>query len=185
LPGAFTSNAWTVTDGAISTTSATPLTIPSFPIGAQLQALSLTIDPGLGIVPGDPVTISDTLTGQNSMTGYVTSYTIGTGALVCQIGCTFQFEIRQIRPHDQNRDGYGIWYDFGIYPDYGPIIQASLANGFLTMVEANRVQVRIPETSTKRLKERTYFASMTMFDGVDTRQAFRAQLPTQYGGVTI
>src|SRR5437899_2059502 len=91
---AFTSSAWTVIDGAIVTASATQITIPVFPIGGQLSALALTVAAGLGILQGDPITIQDTATGKNSMAGYVQSYTVSTGALVVQIGVTFQFQIR-------------------------------------------------------------------------------------------
>src|ERR1700730_790351 len=89
-PAPFTAAAWTVTDGAISTTSATSITIPVYPIGNQLSALALTVGINLAILPGDPVMIADTATGLNTMVGYVTSYTASNGALVCQIGCTFQ-----------------------------------------------------------------------------------------------
>ena len=58
LPQPFTSAAWTVTDGGILTPSATSITIPVYPIGNQLSALALTVGIGLGILPGDPVTIA-------------------------------------------------------------------------------------------------------------------------------
>src|ERR1700730_16646254 len=85
----FTGAAWTVTDGNIVTASATSFTIPVFPIGNQLSALAITVAPGLAIKQGDPVTIKDTATGLNSVTGYVTSYNATTGALIAQIGVTF------------------------------------------------------------------------------------------------
>jgi hypothetical protein len=100
LPQNFTAAAWTVTDGAIITTSATQITIPYFPQGSQLSALSLIVGVGLAIAAGDPITIKDTATGLNSMTGFVISYAGNTGALVVQIGKTFQFEIRKGRPGD-------------------------------------------------------------------------------------
>src|SRR5262245_49038116 len=58
----FSSNAWTVTDGQIATTSSTPLTIPVPPIGAELLAVTLTVGTGLAIAAGDPIKIADTAT---------------------------------------------------------------------------------------------------------------------------
>src|SRR5258708_10342645 len=78
---AFTSSAWTVTDGVIVATSANTITIPAFPIGNQVSALALTVGAGLGIKAGDPVTIADTATGLNKMVGFVTAYTSSNGAL--------------------------------------------------------------------------------------------------------
>ena len=127
----FTASAWTVVDGAITTTSATAITIPAFPIGAQLSALNLTVDAGLAILPGDAVTISDTATGLNTMTGFVTSYTSSSGSLTCQIGWTYQFEIRKMPPNWQPGLGYISWYDFGV-AEQAPILQ------YVRAVDAHR-----------------------------------------------
>jgi len=181
----FTGSAWTVTDGAIFTTSITPITIPVFPIGAQLSALSLTtVDLGLGILPGDPITIADTPTGLNTMTGYVTSYSPTTGALVCQIGLTYQCEIRKMPPNWQPGLGYISWYDFGI-AEQAPILQASLANGEITVIDMGTLQIRIPESIFRTLRSGTYGMSMTGTDGFDTRQFFIGRLPVIWGGASI
>lgn len=189
---AFTGNNWTVTDGAIATSSTTQITIPTFPIGNQLSALALTVGTNLGILPGDPITIADA-SGQNTMTGYVTSYTAANGALVCQIGCTFQFEIRIAGPHNDS-SGYVPWYDMGSYPDYGPLLQASLGNG-ITIVDVGVIQIFIPETQFRKLGNTgassipmdwggTYRCGLTATDSVNTRQLFIARLPVLSGGVT-
>ena len=188
----FTGNNWIVTDGAIATTSSTLITIPTFPIGNQLSTLSLTVAPGLGILAGDPITIADP-THVNSMTGYVTGYTPATGALTCQIGCTFQFEIR-IAPPNSGGSGYVPWYDFGTYPDYGPLLSASLGNG-ITIVDMGVFQIFIPETQFRTLGNLgvsntpmnwggTYRCGLTLFDGANTRQLFIGRLPVFSGGVT-
>jgi hypothetical protein len=52
--GSGTFSSWNIVDGAIATTSATPITIPPFPIGNQLSALALTVGAGLATQPGDP-----------------------------------------------------------------------------------------------------------------------------------
>lgn len=178
-PGDFAGNAWTVTIGAIVTASVTPLTIKDYPIGNEMQALALNVGLNLAIAAGALAIIADP-TGLNTMTGYVTSYAPATGALVCQIGSAFQFEIRG---HDHDFDGgFGGSSDIGT--DQGtPIIQASLGNG-LSMIETGRLQVRIPKATFSTLRHRTYRAAMTMFDGSDTRQVFIGKLPVLSGGVT-
>lgn len=191
-PNGFTGSQWTVRDGVILTTSATPITIPAYPIGNQLSALALTVGTGLAIKAGDPITISDTPTGLNSMTGYVTSYVSSTGALVCQIGVTFQFEIRKIGRPMGIGDGYGPWWDFGIPPD-GPLISASLGNGIL-ITDLGSIQILIPESSFRALGNPsstqpgrgsgTYQTGLTMTDSINTRQVFIGRLPVLYGAVT-
>ena len=188
----FTGNNWTVTDGPISTTSSTVITIPTFPVGNSLSALSLIVGTGLAIVPGDAILIADT-TGLNTMSGYVTSYVPASGALVCQIGCTFQFEIR-IAPPQTGGGGYVPWYDFGVYPDYGPLLSASLGNGIM-ITDLGKVQILIPEVQFRSLGTLgiantpanwagTYRCGLTLSDGANTRQLFIAQLPVFNGGVT-
>jgi hypothetical protein len=187
---AFTAAAWTVTDGAIVTTSATQFTIPAFPISGQLSALALTVGAGLAIKAGDPVTIKDTATGRNFVTGYVTSYASATGALVCQIGVTFQFEIRRGGPRNTG-GGYIAFYDFGTPDDLGPLLSAALGTG-ITILDIGVIQILIPETTFKTLTDNvsqtanigTFDVGMTMTDSVNTRQLFIAELPVLYGGVT-
>lgn len=183
MPGDYTNNAWIVTDSAIVTASNTSLTIPDFPIGNQLEAVTLTVGVNLGILPGDPITIADP-TGKNTMTGYVTSYAAATGALVCQIGITFQFEIRSLKRSNDWDDGYTSSYDAVGSTDYGPIITASLGNG-LTIIDLGVLQIRIPELTFRKLHHRSYKASLTMTDSYDTRQPFIARLPIQSGGVSL
>jgi hypothetical protein len=184
---AFTSNAWTVIDGAIVTASTTPITIPNFPIGNQLSALALTVGLGLGIVAGDPITIQDTATGKNSMVGYVLSYVPANGALVVQIGCTFELEIRRWRTHPGggSHDGYSTSNNIGTYDrGGGPQISAQLGNG-LTIVDIGVVQIRIPVSIFGGLHPKTHLVSMSYTDSVDTRSAFAdAELPVMHGGVS-
>lgn len=184
VPGAtaFTASAWTVKDGSITTTSATQITIPVYPIGNQLSALALTVGTGLGILAGDPVVISDTATGLNTMIGYVTSYASATGALVVQIGSTFQFEIRRHGPRFDT-SGYIPWFDWGVPDEFGPLISASLGNG-ISFIDVGVIQILVPEATFKKLRGGTYLVAMTVSDSVNTRQLFVGQLPVQYGGVT-
>jgi hypothetical protein len=197
-PNGLTASAWTVTDGAIVTTSATTLTIPAYPIGSQLTALALTVGTGLGILPGDPITIADTATKLNTMTGYVVSYASATGALVCQIGVTFQFEIRRGGPRNSG-GGYISWYDWGTPDDLGPLLSASLgypsanASGIIH-IDVGFIQILIPEQMFRAIGNPgslqpgggtgTYMTGLTMSDSVATRQVFIGRLPVLYGGVT-
>ena len=187
----FTGNNWVVTDGAISTTSTTSITIPTFPIGNQLSSLALTVGLNLGILAGDWVKIAD-LSGLNTMTGTVQGYTASTGALVVQVGCTFQFEIRIAPPHGDS--GYVPWYDFGVYPDYGPLLSASLGAG-ITIIDIGTIQIFIPENRFRTLGNLgvsntpmnwggTYRCGLTIFDGYETRQLMIGYLPVVSGWVT-
>jgi hypothetical protein len=178
----FTGSSWNVTSGGVGTTSSTTLTIPAYPIGSQLLAVTLTVGTGLAILPGQPVTIADP-TGNNTMSGYVTSYKASSGLLVCQIGFSFQFEIRRQRPNEAGV-GYVTWYDFGVQSDIGPLLSASLGNGIL-ITELGKILVTIPEAQFKQLNgEGTYTASCTMTDSQNTRQMLLAALPVLQGGVS-
>jgi hypothetical protein len=196
----FTASAWTVTDGGIITASVTPITIPMFPVtggtaGNNLTALALTVATNLAIKAGDPIEIADTATGLNSVTGYVTSYTASNGALVVQIGWTFQFEIRRGGPRNQG-SGYIPWWDWGTPDDLGPLLTANFGNGYLSLIDKNLVQILIPESIVKTLGATgvfapsegdapgTYKAAMTGTDSINTRQFLVASQPIYYGGVT-
>lgn len=179
-PGDFVGANWTVTVGNVVTASLTQLTIKDYPFGNEMQAISPFVGQNLAILPGAFAIIADP-TAKNTMFGYVTSYAPATGALVCQIGSSFQFEIRG---HEQDFDGgYGPASYIGV-DDTAPIISASLGAG-LTVVDIGRVQIRIPEATIRQLRHRTYRAAMTMFDGSDTRQLFVGKQPVIGGGVTI
>jgi hypothetical protein len=181
-PGDFSANSWVVTDGALATVSNSALTIPDFPIGGELLALALLVAPNLPIVAGDPISIAS---GANSMTGYVTSYVAATGALVCQIGNSFQFEIRNLKEaHDFDFAYTSSWDWMGSFNDYGMILSASLGTG-ITIIGPGVLQIRFPEWSFRKLCHRTYGAGLTMTDSVDTRQIFIARLPLQFGGVSL
>lgn len=182
LSAPFTGAAWTVKDGAITSSSTTSITIPVYPIANQLSALSLTVGLGLGILASDPISISDA-TGLNTMTGYVTSYTPANGALIVQIGCTFQFEIRRSGPR-WTGSGYIPWFDFGVPDEHGPLIKAALGTGIL-YVDIGIIQILIPEATFKQLHGGTYQMALTVTDSVATRQMFIGALSVQYGGVTI
>lgn len=186
---AFTSSAWTVIDGAIVTNSATKITIPAFPIGNDVIALALTVGTALGIEAGDPISIFDSATGTNSMSGYVTSYTASNGALVCQIGVTFEFEIRRSGPRNENLDDFTPFFYVGMVLNQPPLITASLAlpapaQATITHTDIGIFQIRVPESIFRQLNHRTFRAACTMTDSIDTRSIFVAELPVLTGGVS-
>src|SRR5882762_11519494 len=148
-PGDFVGNNWSVSVGNIVTASVTPLTIKDYPFGNEMQAIAPIVAANLGILAGSLIKIADP-TGNNTMTGYVTSYAPASGALVCQIGSAFQFEIRG---HDHDCDsGYASSSYIGT--DEGtPIISAQLGNG-LSVVDIGRLQVRIPVSTIAKLRHR-------------------------------
>jgi hypothetical protein len=224
LPGSYTNNLWMVTDGPYISLSHTQLTIPDYPIGDELQSVSLVVDPGLPFMPGDPVSIANApggiaisgpfgppptpyitttgtpyvtedstvflpasaapIPGQNTMTGYITSYAPATGQLVVQIGNTFQFEIRRLKKsHDFDYAYTGAWDWQGNF-DYAVVLSASLGNG-LTMTGTGMLQIQIPEWQMRKLNHRTYGAALSMTDSQNTRQVFIALLPMLYGGVSL
>ena len=183
-PGDFTSANWWVTTGAIVTASVTQLTIPDYPIGDQLQAVALTVAPGLAIAAGSPVTIADAATGLNTMTGYVTSYAPATGALVAQIGCAFEFEIRGQYNTREYDGGYGPSSYIGTDACETPLISAQLGNG-LTLVDLGKVEIRIPAATMSKLRYRTYQIGMSAYDGYDSRQLFIGKLPVLAGGTRL
>lgn len=184
VTGSGTFNSWTVTDGDIVTASNTSITIPQFPVGNQLLALALTVGTGLGILAGDPITIADA-TGNNTMSGYVLSYAAATGALVVQIGVSFQFEIRKIGPRSPGYGygGYGPSYDCGGASGNAPEITASLGNGIL-ITDVGYLQITIPESLFRKLHGGTHQVALTMTDSVNTRQLFVGSLPVIRGGVS-
>lgn len=178
----FTGSNWMVTMGMVVSPSTTTLTIPGYPITNQLLAVALVINPGLAVPSGQQVEISDP-TGANTMNGYVTSYNSATGNLVCQIGWSFQFEIRPRRPNEAGQ-GYVTWYDFGVQSDEGPILSAALGTG-VYIADVGVVQINIPEAQFRKLSGTTYVAALTMTDSVHTRQMFLADLPVLQGFVSI
>ena len=178
-PGDFTAANWTVTDGGIVTNSTTQLTIKDYPFGNEMQAIPLNVGENLGILAGDPVTIADP-TGLNTMTGFVTSYVASTGAMVVQIGCSFDFELRAANDHHWG--GYSDHPDFGPGPD-GPIIGAQLGNG-ITVVGLGVIQLKVPASQMFKLRHRTYNAAMVIYLGEDTRQLFVGKKPIISGGVS-
>lgn len=189
----FTASAWTVTSGTTATSSSTPLTIPVPPIRDELLAVTLTVAPGLTILPGDPVKIADTATGTNQMLGYITGYNANAGTLVCQIGLSFQFEIRGDGGAG-GYPGYGPAYDWGLPNDQGAILRAGLGTG-VSIIDIGYFQILIPEATFKQVLDlpynsqsntvaRTLMASLTITDSVNTRQLYIGRLPVLYGGVT-
>lgn len=184
VPGgqAFTSASWIVTDGAIVTASNTSITIPVYPIGNQLSALSLTVGLNLGILSGDPITIKDAVSGLNTMTGYVISYNALTGALVVQIGFTFDCEIRRAGPR-YDGSGYIPYFDWGVPDEYGPLIQATLGNGIL-ITDIGIMQIWVPASTFQKLRGGTYSVALICTDAVHTRQLFVGQLPVEHGRVS-
>jgi len=183
IVGSGTFSAWSVGNGRVATSSATPITIPQYPIGNQLSALALTVGAGLAITAGDPVTIADAATGKNQMSGYVLSYGAASGALVAQIGVTFQFEIRKAGPKNPGT-GYISWYDFGTPDNIGPLLSASLGSGIF-ITDLGVIQITIPERLVRKLEGGTYLCGLTMTDSVSTRQLLVASLPVVRGGVTM
>jgi hypothetical protein len=179
-PGDFTANAWTVTSGLNNTASVTPLTIKDYPFGNEMQALALTVGLNLTILAGDPVTISDTATGKNTMAGFVTSYVKATGAMVAQIGCAFDFEMRA--HHNHHVGGYGSSFGVGDCGD-GPIVQAQLGSG-ITVIGLGVLLVRIPASTLFKTRHRTYGVAMAVYLGGDTRQILLGKQPILYGGLS-
>jgi hypothetical protein len=175
VPGDFTGNNWTVTDGNIVTNSVTQLTIPDFPIGNQLECVTLTVGENLNILPGDPVTIADP-TGLNTMTGYVISYAPVTGALVCQISFGFHFAIWSRRHHGDGYSDYNEYYDW----DGGVDIGASLAD-YISIIGVGMLQILIPAHRLHRLRRRTYSVGMTVFmePEIASRQLILGELPIE------
>ena len=196
-PGnSFTASAWTVTDGSIVTTSSTQFTIPMFPVTSSnnLTALNLTVGTGLNILQGDPVSIKDTLTKSNIITGYVQSYTPGNGSLTVQIGWNFEFEIRQGGPRNSGAgDGYGAWWDWGVAGNVGPALRANFMNGYLSLTSNNVVQILIPASIVQTIGAEcghrgvhapgTYRAALVGTDSINTRQFLLATQPFFAGGV--
>jgi hypothetical protein len=182
FPGDYTQAAWKVVDGIINTTSFTPITIKDYPFGNQMQSIPLkTVDLNLAILPGDPITISDMITGLNTLTGYVTSYAPATGALVVQIGAAFDFEMRS--HHDHHGDGYGPSWGIGDSGG-GPIIRAQLGSG-ITVIGTGVIQILIPASIMFQIhRARTYNVALGMYLGAETRQIFLGKLPVLYGGLS-
>jgi hypothetical protein len=186
-PNGFTGSNWNVLAGISATTSVTTLTVPGYPVLGQLSSLAIIVGLGLIINPGDPVTITDALN-QASVAGYVISYTPSTGLLVCQIGLTFQFEIRREHQRPNSAD-YGPFFDFGggsVPGGSAPLITAALGTG-LSIIDLGFLLINIPEITVRQLgsfSARSYIAALTATDSVNTRQIMIARLPILYGGVT-
>lgn len=187
-PQNFTGSVWNVVvNGNQFSTSFTTITIPYFPNTGQLSALALTIAPNLIVPAGSPIIITDNGNPLNQMIGFVTSYNVSTGAVVCQIGMTFQFEIRRGRPNVgiPEFDGYSTSFGLGFLSDQHPLIAAALGTG-VSIIDVGFIQVLIPENTFRQLGETgTYVAALTMTDGISTRQIMIGQLPVLDGGVTL
>jgi hypothetical protein len=179
VPGNFTGSNWNVVDGPIITSSTTMLTIPDYPIGTN--TISLTVGTNLGILPADFITIADP-TGHNTMFGNVLTYAPTTGALVVQIGSTFEFEIRELHPRHHHNDGFTAFGDLGVASHSAALIIAQLGSG-ITIVDVGTLQILIPVMRLQILRGKTYSASLIATDGVNTRQLFIGRLPVLYGGV--
>jgi len=128
------------------------------------------------------------------MIGYVTGYTNSTGTLVCQIGYSFQFEIRSDAPTGASA-GYRPYFDWGSPNDQGAILIAALGTG-ISIIDIGYLQIFIPEITFKTILDqpynsmsntfsRTFMASMTITDTINTRQLFIGRLPILFGGVTL
>jgi hypothetical protein len=183
FPGDYTFASWKVVDGIINTTSTSLITIKDYPFGNEMQAISFVVGLNLGILPGDPITISDSLTGLNTLTGYVTSYAPATGAIVVQIGAAFDFEMRA--HHGHHGDGYSSFYGaVGDGGGDGPIIRAQLGSG-ITVIGTGVIQILIPAAQMFQIhRARTYNVALGMYLGPDTRQIFLGKQPVLYGGLS-
>ncbi len=183
-PNGFTGSNWIITDGQVTTTSATQFTVPGYPVSNQLLSLQLLVGTGLAILQGDPITIRDAA-GNVSLVGYVLNYTATTGVLVVQIGVAFQLEIRNQDHHGGGfGDDYNQWYDWGGGQVGGdaPLIVATLGGG-LTIVDLGFLQINIPVLTMQRLRLRSYLIGLVATDSVSTRQIFLGKLPILYGGI--
>jgi hypothetical protein len=166
----FTGSTWSVISGTLDAFSTTTLTIPVFPIASVAQtALFLQLPVNLAINPGDPVKIVDP-TGQNYMTGLVTSYDPQKGAMVVQIGLTFAFELRRGLPRD-DFDYVPYFYGPGTVQDSGPLLRATLGQG-IAITDIGWLQVLFPAPMVQKLYGGTYIISLVMSDGASTRQVF-------------
>jgi hypothetical protein len=187
FPNGLTGSNWTVTTGSVAVPCSTVFTVPGYPLTGQLSALTLAIAPGLVIVPGAPVVVAD-IFGNATVAGLVLSYNAVTGTLVCQIGMTFQFEIRREHQRPGVSD-YLPFFNFGggaVPGGAAPLITAALGTG-LSITDLGFLLINIPETQVRRLASfdaRSYIASLTITDSVNTRQVMIARLPILYGGVT-
>ncbi len=183
-PGDFTAAAWTVTSGLSISNSVTPLTIKDYPFGNEMQALSLTIGLNLPILAGAPVTIADTATGKNTMTGFVTSYVPATGAMVAQIGAAFDFEMRGHHNHGWDNCDYGSSMLIGSDSGEGtPIVQAQLGSG-ITVIGIGVVQVLVPAATLFKTRHKTYNVAMAIYLGGASRQILLGKQPILYGGLS-
>lgn len=190
--GPYTASSWTVAVSGIYTSSNTTLTIPDYPITDELSLVTLTVETGLTIVTGDPVQIIDSINDQNQMIGYVLTYDSASGVMAVQIGLTFQFEIRHQAPSGaggiMGGSNYVPDYDYGgtSYSPYegAPVLTAGLGTG-ISIIDIGYYKIMIPESSIRRLAPKTYQASLTVTNSVDTRQVFIGKLPELSGGVTI
>lgn len=182
VPGDFVGANWTVSDGNIITHSNTQLTIKDYPFGNEMQAIAAIVGQNLGLLAGDPITFAD-VNPLNTMTGYVVSYAPATGAVVAQIGCAFDFEIRGNHHGDGYGDGYGSSSQIGSDSFSAPLITALLGTG-ITVVDIGKLQIRIPASTMQQLRHRTYCAAMAVYSGPDTRQLFIGKLPILYGGLS-
>jgi hypothetical protein len=188
-PNGFTGSNWVLTDGLVTVTSTTPVTVPGYPVGNQLMSLSMNVTPNAAVASGDVIQIADvngTVVGGNAvMIGYVLSYTPANGALVAQIGLFFQMEIRRMS-EERHFDDYSSWYDWGGggSPPFSdqPLIRASLGSG-LTIIDVGYIQINIPALIMQQLRLRTYSIAMAMTDSINTRQVFIGELPILFGGI--
>lgn len=175
-----TTGSGTLTSWAVATLNATDTYAGTLTIGPG--QFSFTISTGKNIAAGDSITL--THDASNTMFGTVVSYVSATGALVVQIGCTAQFEIRQKAPYyqddyrDQFYDGQGLYNSM-------PILRATVGAG-ITYPDLGKIQVYFSESDMRKLHLGTYIAALTIAssDGIDVRQVQVGQQPILFGGVT-
>jgi hypothetical protein len=153
---------------------------PPYPYVTE-NAASVYVTEDSLIFPPVPASLKP---GPNTMSGYVVSYAASSGALVVQIGHSFQFEIRRLKEDHDFDFAYSSSWDWFGTTDYSIVLSASLGNG-LMITGIGQLQIRIPEWQVRKLRHRTYSAALTMTDTQDTRQVFIARLPFQYGGVSL
>lgn len=178
---------WVVRAGQnVITDTVSNITVPQFPYSTDMLAVAFVVPPGLAINAGSALSLTS-LDGATVLVGYVVSYNSMTGAVVGQIGMSFQFEIRVKFSTRDFYDGYSSFPNAGIgtagFP--APLITASLGDGKIKYVENTVVQVQIPETDMRKLWLDTFDCAMTMTDTQTQVQLFVGDLPVIGGGVSL
>lgn len=96
---------------------------------------------------------------------------------------TFQFEIRRLPPFGSGTNYVGPYYDNDLP---APLVTLALGTGkdFVNVVDLGHGLIWVGETSMRKLRHRTYLASLYANDGTRQFEVFQGTLPSKFGGVT-